>query len=48
MEGDDLSLIDSKYHEGALEVLPQRFFQQAMIMRRVDGNISIAVKTPKE
>jgi hypothetical protein len=46
MEGNDLSLIDPKYHDGALEVLPKRFFQQAMIVRRGDGSISVSVRKP--
>jgi len=47
MDGDDLSLIDPKYHEGALELLPKRFFQQPMIMRRGDGSISVAMRKPE-
>jgi hypothetical protein len=49
MECDSLSAIDEKYHNGALELLPQRFFQQAMIMRNADGNISVSVRrNPRE
>lgn len=48
MECDSLSAIDSRYHDGALEVLPQRFYQQAIIMRRPDGNISVSVRNPKQ
>jgi hypothetical protein len=48
MECDSLSAIEERYHDGALEVLPQRFSQQAIIIRKPDGNISVSVRNPRE
>ena len=41
LEGGDLSLIDPKYHNGAIDVLPTRFFKQPWIIRKGDGQIRV-------
>ena len=41
LEGDDLSLIDPKYHEGALDSLPARFTKQPFIIRKSNGQIRV-------
>jgi len=48
METESLSALDSKMLDGALEILPQRFSQQAIIIRKPDGNISVSVRNPRE
>jgi len=48
LEGDDLTLIDSKYHDGALERLPRRFFQAPIVFNKGDGQIQIMVRKPYE
>lgn len=37
LEGDDTTLLDSKYVNGAIDTLPNRFFKQPFIIRRGDG-----------
>lgn len=37
IEGNDLSLIDPKYLNGAIETLPTRFYKQPFIVRKGDG-----------
>lgn len=46
LEGNDLSLIDPKYHDGAIEQLPQRFYQSFMGINQGNGNIKIMIKQP--
>lgn len=46
MECDSLSSIDPKYHEGALEVLPRRFFQGAILMADRNGQGKVIVRKP--
>lgn len=46
VEGDSLSAIDPKYHEGALEVLPRRFSQGAILMPDRNGNGKVIVRKP--
>jgi hypothetical protein len=46
MEGNDLSLIDPKYHEGALETLPRRFYQQPVVFNKGGGQVQIMVRKP--
>lgn len=41
LEGDDLTLIDPKYHEGAIERLPSRFFKMPFIVRKNDGQVRV-------
>lgn len=37
IEGDDVSLIDPKYLNGAIDTLPLRFFKQPFVVRKGDG-----------
>jgi hypothetical protein len=46
MECDGLSAIDSKYHEGALETLPRRFYQQPIVFNKGGGQVQIMVRKP--
>ncbi len=47
LEGSDLTLIDSKYHEGALEILPRRFSQQnAILFPSSNGQGRVFIKKP--
>jgi hypothetical protein len=41
LEGDDLTLINPKYHEGALQNLPNRFFKTPFIKRYDSGQIRV-------
>jgi hypothetical protein len=43
LEGDELSLIESKYHEGAITELPKRFFQHPWGMNKGDGKIKVMI-----
>ena len=37
VEGDDKTLIDPKYTNGAIDQLPNRFFKQPFIVRKDNG-----------
>jgi hypothetical protein len=41
LEGDDLSLIDPKYHEGSITELPKRFFQHPTGISKGNGQVRI-------
>jgi len=41
MEGNDLSIIDPKYHEGSIETLPARFYKTPFIKRYPNGQIRV-------
>jgi len=41
LEGNDLSLIDPKYHEGAIESLPSRFYKMPFIVRHQNGQVRV-------
>jgi hypothetical protein len=41
LEGNDLTLIDTKYHEGAIEELPKRFFQHPTAISKGNGQFRI-------
>jgi hypothetical protein len=41
MEGNDLTLIDPMYHEGAVESLPSRFFKTPFIVRKPNGQVRV-------
>lgn len=46
LEENDLSLIDPKYQEGAIEELPQRFYQHPLAVNKGNGQIKIILKSP--
>lgn len=46
LEGNDLSLIDPKYHDGAIEQLPQRFFQHPMAINKGNNQYKIIMRGP--
>jgi hypothetical protein len=46
VECDSLSAIDSKYHEGALETLPRRFYQQPIVFNKGGRQVQIMVRKP--
>ncbi len=46
MECDSLSAIDSKYHEGALETLPRRFYQTPIVLTKVVGKFRSWLESP--
>jgi hypothetical protein len=46
LEGDDLTLIDSKYHDGALDRLPRRFYQSPIVMPMGNGQAKIFMRQP--
>lgn len=41
IEGDDLSLIEQKYHNGSIETLPMRFFKQPWVINKGNGQIRV-------
>jgi hypothetical protein len=41
LEGSELALIDPKYHEGAIEELPKRFFQHPTAISKGNGQFRI-------
>lgn len=41
LEGNDMSLVDSKYHAGALDALPRRFFTTPWIIRNSQGQVRV-------
>ena len=41
LEGDDLTIIDPKYHDGAIENLPNRFFQHPTAISKGNGQVRI-------
>lgn len=41
LEGNDLSIIDPKYHEGSIETLPNRFFQHPIAIAKGNGQVRI-------
>ena len=45
LEGNDMSLIDPKYHDGAIESLPERFFQHPTAIGK--GNNQVRIIMPK-
>jgi hypothetical protein len=47
LEGDDMSLLDTKYHEGAIQELPKRFFYHPMGINKGNGNFKILMKNPQ-
>lgn len=47
LEGSDLTLIDPKYHEGAIQELPKRFFYHPMAIGKGNGQIKILMKPPQ-
>ena len=46
MECDSLSALDEKYHDGALETLPRRFYQGAIIMPMGNGQARVITRKP--
>ena len=46
LEGNDLALIDPKYHEGAIERLPERFFQHPLAVNKGNNQVKIILKNP--
>ena len=48
LEGNDLALIDPKYHDGAIEELPKRFFYYPMALAKGNGQFKILMKPPQE
>jgi hypothetical protein len=46
LEGNDLTLIDPKYHDGAIEVLPRRFSQGAILMPDRSGQGKVIIRKP--
>lgn len=46
LEGGNLSLIDPKYHEGALEELPERFFRHPWGINKGNERVKIILKNP--
>lgn len=46
LEGNDLAMIDQKYHEGALEILPRRFSQGAILMPDRNGQGKVIIRKP--
>jgi hypothetical protein len=47
LEGNDMSLIDPKYHDGAIESLPERFFQHPTAIGKGNGQYKILMKGVK-
>jgi len=47
LEGDDLSLIEPKYHDGAIEELPKRFFQHPTAITKGNGQFKILMPKPQ-
>jgi hypothetical protein len=43
LEGDNMDLIDPKYHEGAVLELPKRFFQHPYGINKGDGKIKVMI-----
>ncbi|NBO23091.1 hypothetical protein EBU94_07130 [bacterium] len=41
LEGNDLTLIDPKYHEGAIERLPERFHKHPIAINKGNGQYKI-------
>lgn len=41
IEGDDLSLIDPKLHNGAVDVLPKRFFTPPWMIKSFNGQMRV-------
>jgi len=41
LEGNNMALIDPKYHEGAIQELPKRFFQHPTAISKGNGNFKI-------
>lgn len=41
LEGNDLSLIDPKYHNGSIETLPGRFYKSHWVVNRGNGQIRV-------
>ena len=46
LEGNDLTLIEPKYHEGAIERLPERFFQHPFVSNKGNNHVKILFKNP--
>jgi hypothetical protein len=46
LEGNDLTLIDPKYHDGAIERLPERFFQHPLAVNKGGNQVKIILKNP--
>lgn len=46
LDGNDLSMIDAKYHEGAMEVLPRRFSQGVILMPDRSGRGKVIIRKP--
>ena len=46
LEGNDLALIDPKYHDGAIERLPERFFQHPLAVNKGGNQVKIILKNP--
>jgi hypothetical protein len=47
LEGNDLSLIESKYHDGAIQELPKRFFYHPIAVNKGNGNFKVLMKNPQ-
>ena len=47
LEGNDLSLIDPKYQEGAIQELPKRFFYHPMAVAKGNGQFKVLMKPPQ-
>jgi hypothetical protein len=46
LEGNDLTLIDPNYHDGAIERLPERFFQHPLAVNKGGNQVKIILKNP--
>jgi hypothetical protein len=42
-----MSIIDPKYHDGALQELPLRFYQHPMAVNKGNGQVRIIMKQPQ-
>lgn len=45
LEGNEASLLDPKVLEGALDILPERFYRTPWVIKRPDGQIRVIVNT---
>jgi hypothetical protein len=46
LEDNGLSIIDPKYLEGAIEQLPERFFQHPWAVNKGNNQVKIILKNP--
>jgi hypothetical protein len=47
LEGDDLSIINPKYHDGAIQDLPRRFYQHPIAVGKGNGKFNILMRRPE-